>query len=334
MDTSDRPLDLLTRKVLEFQRLSNTKNLIKSEEKQLKQFQIELLDTTMLIAYRYPVTIRLLKEEEASEFLLKIYRRLPRIIREFRYEHLSFESYLKKVVFWQAGSFLQRKRKHENLCPCDPNDPEIIERIITGSKQGNISYRYDCNYRDVAWDSLIAESTQEYEPWDLSSLLCRKVADKIRTSKTFKKRMLQLVLLCADSLDSYQITILSKLLSINEKELAVLITKAIEKSNRRMEIDESLRTIRDTHYYEVLRLQGQLSMLYSVNADSYYIEQVQQRLEKAKRHYVQKYEESKARPGIVTHNVVASLLSIPKGTVDSGMLALRKMLQQLMDDTL
>ena len=68
MDTSDRPLDLLTRKVLEFQRLSNTKNLIKSEEKQLKQFQIELLDTTMLIAYRYPVTIRLLKEEEASEF--------------------------------------------------------------------------------------------------------------------------------------------------------------------------------------------------------------------------------------------------------------------------
>ncbi|MDD3997260.1 MAG: hypothetical protein WC129_00585 [Sphaerochaetaceae bacterium] len=324
-------IDRLTARVLEYQALVKKTNLNANELQKRTQLGDYLIQTVWLIAYRYPVTVKILDEEDAAEFILCFYRRIPVLVNEFRYEYISFESYLKKVVFWQSNSFLKRKRRRENRCPCDPNDPETIQHLITDDQYPG----YDSPYRNVASESLISEQPVLFgtdETWDFDTRICKLLKKRMKTSRTLKNRLLQLILLCCDRLNALQIAQLAHFLSIEEDRLAHLISQALEIGDRRMQIDTELRQIRDAHFQEYLRSQGEMEMLESLCADAYYVDRMRRRAERAKDLFVLRCKESRSRPSAVTHAAVAAVLSIPKGTVDSGMLSLRRLLYQLMDD--
>ena len=70
-------IDRLTARVLEYQALVKKTNLNANELQKRTQLGDYLIQTVWLIAYRYPVTVKILDEEDAAEFILCFYRRIP-----------------------------------------------------------------------------------------------------------------------------------------------------------------------------------------------------------------------------------------------------------------
>jgi len=317
----------LTKKVLEYQ-----KGLMRENswmEPGFRALTSEVIQASYLIIYTYPVAIRALAEEDASGFLLKLETRVPKLLKDFFFEFISYESYLKKIIFWQSNTFLHRKRNLERHYVCALNEPQEIERYFTSvSEPGSF-------YKESSSDSFISQDEFMYCPsdtWNAGRSISLRLKERMEKSKKLRSRILQLVLLCSDSLNAQQITCIASFLSMDEIKLAQLISEAIDKGYRRLQITDQVRTTRDFHFYEKLYLERELVFLTTHNADPVYIERTNRRLEKERLHCQNRQEESRNRPGVVTHATVAQMLSIPKGTIDSGMQALRKIVMDLVDE--
>ncbi len=323
----DKVLSVLTSKVLAYQSLEKEKTTRKV--KILKKLEEEIIHDSYLIIYRYPVSIRLIPEEDASDFLLKIAGRIPRIIREFYYENISFECYLQKIIYWQASTYLQRKNNKERHYACDVKSNEDIENSLA-AENGNYHPPEEdpwnvCSRASPDFLTNFNKDLVEEQPF-------YKIQALIQKSHKFRFRFLQLVLLCSDSLDAAKVAFLANFLKMEEKELAEMISSAIEKGYRRHQITEETRAIRDMHFYEKLFLERELIMLSKFNADPYFVEKIEKKLNREKCYFQERRDEAKSRPGSVSHSVVAQVLNIPKGTIDSGMHALRKIVNKMVDD--
>lgn len=317
----------LTKKVLEYQIGLMQEN--KSLDPGFEALKWEVIQASYLIIYTYPVAIRALPEEDAAGFLLKLETRVPKLLKDFFFEHISYESYLKKIIFWQTNTFLHRKRNLERHYVCALNEPQEIERYF-GSNAALDSF-----YQEDTWDSYVSQDEFVYCPsdtWNTDRTISLRLKERMDKSRKLRSRILQLVLLCSDSLNAQQIMCIASFLSMDERELAQLISTAIDKGYRRLKITEQVRTTRDFHFYEKLFLERELMYLTAHNADSVYIERTNRRLKKERVHCQNRQEESRNRPGVVTHATVAQMLSLPKGTIDSGMQALRKIVMELVEE--
>ena len=323
----DKNISVLTSKVLKYQSLNKENN--KQKVKILKKLEAEIIQDSYLIIYRYPVSIKLIPEEDASDFLLKIAGRIPRIIQEFYYENISFESYLQKIVYWQASTYLQRKNARERHYACDVKPNEDIENSLVAENEECYTSDNDswivCSYTPSGSLTHLDIDFQEDHPY-------YKIQSLIRKSHKFRFRFLQLVLLCSDSLDAAKIAFLANFLEMEEIELADMISNSIEKGFRRLQITEETRAIRDAHFYEKLFLERELNMLRKFNADPYFVEKIEKKLKREKCYFQDRQNEARCRPGSVSHSMVGQILHIPKGTIDSGMHALRKIVNKMVDD--
>jgi hypothetical protein len=324
---SEKKFSELTSKVLKYQSLNKEKD--KQKVKIIKKLEAEIIHESYLIIYRYPVSIKLIPEEDASDFLLKIVNRIPRIISEFYYANISFESYLHKIVFWQASTYLQRKNNKERRYACDVKPNEDIEQSLASDNCGYTPYNdnpwYGCANPPPEFIPDVDTDLLEDQPYN-------KIQTLIQKSHKFRFRFLQLVLLCSDSLDAAQIAFLADFLAMEEKELADMISSAIEKGYRRLQITKETRAVRDAHFFEKLFLERELNMLRNFNADPYFVEKIEKKLNRENYYFQERREEARSRPGSVSHSMVAQVLNIPKGTIDSGMHALRKIVNKMVDD--
>ena len=325
--TQSVELTPLTKKVLEYQ-----KGLIQvnaSKNSSFKALEREVIQASYLIIYTYPVAIKVLVEEDASDFLLKLETRVPKLLKDFFFEFLSYESYLKKIIFWQSNTFIHRKRNQERHYVCALNGPEEIERYFSSTSE-------PCSfYQEGSWDSIVSQDEFIYCPsdtWNTERTISLQLKARMAKSHKLRSRILQLVLLCSDSLNAQQVSCIASFLSMDENELAHLIAEAIDKGYRRLQITDQVRSTRDFHFYEKLFLERELMFLISQNADPVYIERTNRRLMKERMHCSNRQKESRNRPGVVTHATVAQMLAVPKGTIDSGMQALRKIVRDLVDD--
>ncbi len=317
----------LTKKVLEYQKGLMQENV--RHDPGFEALRCEVVQASYLIIYTYPVAIRVLSEEDAAGFLLKLQTRVPKLLKDFIFEYISYETYLKKIIFWQTNTFLQRRRNLERHYVCALSEPQEIERFFGTNSESNSFYQEDF------WDSYVSQEKFAYCPsdtWNTDHTISLRLKERMEKSRKLRSRILQLVLLCSDSLNAQQITCIASFLSMDEKELAQLISEAIDKGYRRLQITNQVRATRDFHFYEKLYLERELMYLIAHDSEPVYIERTNRRLAKERIHYQNRQEESKIRPGVVTHATVAQMLCVPKGTIDSGMQALRKIVMDLVDD--
>lgn len=315
----------LTEDVLTYQRLLDAAD--ESLKQKKESLYRHIVQECSLIIYRYPVRVRLLKEEEASELLISVFPRLPRIIATFSYTGIAFENYMRKVAYMQANSFLQRKRMKERHIVCDAHDPEELERLVCSSSPS-------C-FPDSVREAITSDITVELETdfdWTDESPVALNIKGRMEKSDRFRRRILQLILLCSECLTASHISFLAKFLAIDETALATLVTQAMELSRQRHQITIHMQQIRDYHYSEKQFLERELQMLKSFNADPLYMERVEKRLTKELQFFSDRCKEAQNRPLAVTHAIVAKLTKVPKGTVDSGMQALRKYIEHIVDD--
>ncbi len=303
-----------TKKVLQFQKEPHSETL-----------KDELTSYCQLVIYTYPVTIKIIPPEDAADLLLYVSPRIETILRTFRYTNVPFESYMKKLAYLQAHSYNKMKRREARRFICDYMKHEDIEFFVnnqrTEAEPMMRNYHLYTNYLD-----------KEDFMWSSETPVSLELKKKMKISAPTKKRLLHLILLNSEHLCATQITFLADFLDMKEIDLATMITQALELSDKRVTMHEDNKRIRDNHFFEKGFLEREKEYLVSIDAHPYYIERIDQKLEKEKNYFYKARDRMKKRPTTVTHSSVGKVTNVPKGTVDSGLQALYKYLYPLVDE--
>ncbi len=307
-------ISYFTNKVLQFQK-----------DPYSQELKDELISYCQTIIYTYPSTIKIIEPEQAAELLLYVSPRIETLLLTFNYTGIPFENYIKKIAYLQAHSYNKMKRKEARRFVCDQMTHEDIEyfiytqKINTGSiMKPHLTYADSIEQEDFMWSSETPVSLE--------------LKQKLETSAPLKKRLLHLILLCSDRLTSSHISFLASYLNMEEIELAKMVTKAIELSDRRITLKENNKRISDNHFFEKEFLEREKEFLVSIDAHPYYIEKINQKLEKEKDYFYKARVKMKVKPTLVTHSSAGKVTSVPKGTVDSGLQSLFTYLHPLVDE--
>jgi hypothetical protein len=302
----------LTNLVLRYQKLHTSSNE-RDQKVAARLFRI-IEDRFLLIIYQYPVRTRVIDEELASELLISMKARVPTIILTFTYTGMSFENYIRRIAYMQAQSFakrLKRKKAHD-ICYSIPSEAFDTIRIADEAPQYHTDVPAECS-------------------WSENSPFGKKLQERMKKYPSFKRKFLQLVLLCADCLRSEHITFLAHFLDIDEMHLAQLLKRARELSLERRRRIAHIKEVRDRHFYDALYYQREFTMLQQRGASDRVIDKSRLRWERELMLFYERREEVLQRSNPITHEVVGKLTQVPKGTVDSGLNAIRQYLKEIMD---
>lgn len=310
----------LTQAVLQYQQL--LEDTSKENETAQEALFLKLQSMCHVIIYTYPVKVRLLKEEEAAELLLYISPRIKTIIESFTYQGLTFEGYLRRISFLQAYHYIKKRDRAKRKYSYTTYPSEDMESLMFSEPA--MQYQLTRNTVDSVDASL---------NWSEESEASKKVKQKLKKSKTFRKRFLQLILLCSDHLTARHIAFLADYMEMDELKLAQLVTEAFAMTTKKREKDLHVQSVRNKHYLEYQFLKRELSILETFNADPIRIQRLQKRYERSRILFEQRCQEAQKRPNSVTHAALGKQLETPKGTIDSGINALKRLLKEIMDDS-
>ncbi|MGI6467315.1 MAG: hypothetical protein ACOXZZ_06985 [Sphaerochaetaceae bacterium] len=291
----------LTNEVLTYQKMA--KSTVKA-----KALYHYLCNCCRLIFYTYPVEVRLLDQEDALELLLSMEGRLEHLINDFEYRFIPFETYVKKVAYLQGQIFLKLKLKAKRKYSSVFRTLEELDE--------NVVSDYDEVDRPI---------------WDESNPITYKIKNEVKRSKTFRERLIQLVIKCSDDLSIQQLSFIANFLEIDELELAKMITKAHQLSEFKRIRTKNLLDVRNRHYTRTRFLKQEIGIMEAINADAILIERLKVSLQRSEENYEKACEAITKRPNSITHSTLSKVMELPKGTIDSGMFNLKKELAKLID---
>lgn len=307
----------LTKLVLRYQQLLTSAHHQERKEADLLYQKIE--ERCLLIIYSYPVSIHVLEEEAAADLLLSLKPRLKHMIDSFSYEGFPFENFIRRIAYMQAHVYIKRLKRRNRKHTLIPYPTDSFDHLIASDYQ-------------TSYCALKSKTEGESSCfWSTDTEICRRVKKKIDSSKSFRRRFLQLVLLCSEQLDANQIRFLASYLNMEETELAKSISNAFEKSYMRKERTIHIANIRDYHFLEKCFCEREIGMLKYNNAKPFVIEKMQSRYEREDKLFLERRQQMQNRARSITHEVVAEITKVPKGTVDSGISAIKRYLTNLID---
>lgn len=305
-------LSELTTMVLRYQKIYQSP--AQRDKKTAERLFRTIEKRVFLIIYQYPVKTRVLDEELASELLLSMKPRIPTIITTFTYSEMSFENFIRRVAYMQAQVFAKRVKykKSREICMSIPSETFDTVQIADAAPHYFSEISEDCMWSDI-------------QP------CCKKIQERIKNSPSFKRRFLQLVLLCADCLRSDHITFLAQFLHLEEMQLAQLLKRARELSEERRRRVAHIKEVRDHHFYDALFYQREIMLLQRNGASDEVINKSRLRWERELMLFHERRDEVEQRSNPITHEVVGRLTKVPKGTVDSGLNSIKQYLKEIMD---
>ena len=245
-----------------------------------------------LYAYDFPRRVKHWDQDRCSDFFVFIHPRLKKIADTFVFSDLPFESYLNASLKHQLNSFIkkqQEKRIKEEL---------FCNICASGSlaDEGALYRIYDTfNYE-------VTEPEISY----------RHKVDKVRN----KKRILFLALSHPDQLDDKAIEHLSALTGYNADCLSMCCIAVKEKVQKKRESLRLLRERKNGWYFQILVIQRRIMDEPDPEKRIWLEEQIQRlrfKIERANRMIKAKVS------CLVSHQDLADVLGIPKGTVDSSL---------------
>ncbi|HHU88288.1 MAG: hypothetical protein ACOXZ2_06850 [Sphaerochaetaceae bacterium] len=308
----------LTKAVLLYQKLLKGEANHPKGSLEVLYHKIEMM--CQIIIYQYPVKVKLLQEEEAVELLLILVPRLKTLITTFQYQGIDFEKFLTRTIYLQTIYYKQKRRRKERkfyylTCPGDEMEYYMLAEP---------AFQYQIE----------KESIENKLPnnWSMETAASKHIKRLYNNYKAFANRFRQFIVLNGPHLSAQQIAFLAQYLEIDELELAQLISEAHElageKHNRSLHVQE----VRNSHYLESQFLKREIDMFKSFDAHYSTIEAVKKRYRRSHSLFLERCKEARSRPNPVTHDALSKLFEKPKGTIDSGMSALKKALREIVDD--
>ncbi|MFA5468688.1 MAG: hypothetical protein WC224_06485 [Sphaerochaetaceae bacterium] len=311
----------LTKDVLTYQKLIRGEAESSGVSNQKLLFSIQ--NRSQIIIYEYPVRVKVLEEEEAVELLLIMIPRLKKMIEDFEYQGIAFETFLKRAVYEQV-KFYKMKKKLDNrkyLYLTYPGD-EIDYYMLAEP-----AYRYKS-------EKYLAVDNGETAPinWSSDTKASKTVKNLITKYPATKRRFCEFIVLNSHDLTPKQISFLADFMNMSEDKLADLVTKAHELSLKKFERSQEVAAIRNNHYLNCQFLSREISDSEINGIHPITLESLKKRYERLHALYIERCQEANARPNPVTHVVLSKLFKKPKGTIDSGMSAMKRTLKEIIDD--
>jgi DNA-directed RNA polymerase specialized sigma24 family protein len=233
-------------------------------------------------------------EDACGDFYLFIHSRLVRMLDRFRDQGKPFESYLCAVLTWQLRNFARERKRSER-----------------------------------AWNVSLRLQTDEEAPEQPSTqwLCAPQAISRLIRSDADRRNFLFLVLKCSCTIDPVEAARLAGIAGVDVKRLVDLVASLREIRNRRQARLETFRFRRNKAFSQARLLETELR----TEMDPLRTETLRARVSRARRR-MRSAMTRMARVGLApTNREIASLLGVPKGTVDSGLYWLKKKLASVYD---
>ncbi len=285
--------DYITNLILEWQKTGKGFSDI------MKEASLEVMD--------YPARRFHWEHDVCVDFYLFFYPRLLKLIKNFRYKGLSFQCLLRNTLAWQIKTYHRKKSCADKINQC---------------------VRYNC-IMDAEASSAAAEPDKKTsEPLKLTAeserLLGINGAGEIRSAK-LKRQLKMLALKNANYLDDAHIETLSVLTGSDSERFYETIMKLREQGEFRRERLDVFRTRINKAYIKLCQLQQEYTDCVNGTERNSLINR-QAELKKR----IGRAHSGKNRVQMSpTNSEIAEIMGLPKGSVDSGLYSVKRLLKSL-----
>jgi hypothetical protein len=247
--------------------------------------------------YAFPGRYGFESQDDAAEALFKYGKRLARLIDRFEDRGSSFDAYLSTSLRYLARTIKRERRK------------EALREMVCEGAQVS----FDLGER---MDS--PEHPEESPPAEMPSGLSRCHASA--QEGAFKSRLVYLYLKCAWEVDESMTDRVSALSGIEPGKLVAAAAQARRSLEAERQRFERMSLRRNSSWCRLRLIEARIRE----EPDGERVRRLRALLERERARYQRARRELEAFKPVVPNSVVARILGIPKGTVDSGLYYLKK----------
>jgi RNA polymerase sigma factor (sigma-70 family) len=286
-------VDSITTKVLEFQR----------QGKHLSY----LIEELGKAAYNFPSKRNGFDEDDRGDFYLFVFPKTIKLLHQFRYSGKSFESYLNTVLKWQFRSYLRRREKSRHI------DTVKKKRYYCYSEEPVISVAEPLGGLDFKVHNSLLKSINFFLRLDKDGKLTESAVRRV-------------LILCLKEYHFVDETLLKKvslLIDYDLEKLRQMFDTMHFMMERRQERVRKLQETRNNLYFTLLTKQEKVSLQIDPEKRTETYEmcrKIKTRLEKIDK----RFPRALLYP---PNKLIAEILNIPKGSVDSGLYYVRKVMR-------
>lgn len=267
-----------------------------------------VIEAICLFVYKFPGRIYNWKEDDCSDFFSYFYPKIERMVDSFQIREVPFEVYLVKTIKLQIKTFAARKTAEEVSIKILKNK-ELwpYEKIINSSSAGSdfVCDPPPCPFADFFQDILTRDPSG------------------INRENTLKKRLLMLALKSMRSGAENEIFRISVMLDCDPKWLSDAFWQLDEKRSEKKNKKIFLQNRRNRHFCRLCLLHE--SFHSSLNFEEK--EQLYSKIAKEKSSIISITKKIDMITDEPTHQDIAEVMKIPKGSVDSGLYYLKLYLE-------
>ncbi len=294
---------VLTGKVLTYQ------NCDKKNSRDAERQKRMILEQVFLFIYYFPVDSGFFDEELASEFLLFTFPKVSRLIMQFRYQGISFEQYLRKIITWQLKSFLNNKYQQE--------------------KKESIYYRYYLSERGrsvVKVFNGFDSPDFTYDPEPLYTTSQKALITDIQKNKQIRKKMLIFTLAFSDQLSPKASGKAAQLFKIEPEIFKKWVDELQDSRTDHIDRIQRYEALRNSAFLSIMLLQYSLSGF--VPGSKHYCSALND-ISRLRSTVERVNGEIRISRGKILYREISEILEIPCGTIGSSVHYGKKYLRKI-----
>lgn len=312
----------LTKSVISYQKQHDDQVLYQSLHEQTQQLMYEL-----------PSFLHLIDEEDCCEFLFFCYDAIPYYLNTYREGRLSYIGYLSQVVRKRSRYFIAQKqiqRKKELLVA----ESDFYHQQANPLPEETLEHAMYCRFSSVVQQDIktlpaLFKELLEHrsQPSIVNDRKLLELQGLLR-HQVNRKRFLIMLTLSPHMAGHYLLEDLAALLEVNTTLLAEYLNTADIVLAQKRACKEEFETISHRHFRRLLEIEAELLR----EEDETKRLKLEQLRIWTQRVYKTKINQIRAMELNLSHSELGALLGIPKGTIDSSVHYMKRLLSQYMDE--
>lgn len=290
---------------------------------------------TQQILYALPAFLHLLSEEDCCEFLFSCYEMIDYYLESYRIGRLSYIGYLTQVVRKRSRYFIAQKHtiqhKEHLVAQSEQYHERMAEETMPDMVAEHASYTPFSNILVNAMQDLpalfsslmeVTRCPTRFEQPPVTAL--QKELEK----PVNRKRFLIMLTLSPDVAGQYLLEDLASILRVEVPLLARYLNTANLMLEQKRTCKQEFEQISNRHFRRLLEIESQMEK----EEDKRKRQKLEELRTWTQRVYKAKVEQIKHMEFRLSHSQVGTLLGIPKGTVDSAVHYMSRLLTQCLDE--
>lgn len=245
-----------------------------------------LLQSISLYVYQFPLHYKYCTEEDCADFFLSFYHRIPHIIQNYQEQGKGIEAYLRTCLKWHMKTYLKSKLKENR-----------IQQLV------------------------FSEWKLSAPAWAEDETMGMEVRESpLQVYKIQARKLLLLSMKAAYDLEDRTIERIAQTIGMHQEVLFHLVEITRVTLLKKEERFRTLQEKRSKLYFRIYSLQKEIDLCSNVQVK----ENLKRRLFRL-RYYFQKLQRKLSHRYLSpSHQKVAEILGIPKGSIDSTLYYLKK----------